>query len=687
MNSDTLKNFYGFIIILFSLALYAQSITFNFTGDDKAVIVYNKSIQEGIKGIPEIFIQDRMYGLHDSLMRTPEYRPVPLAMFATEWQFCKDNPHYYHGMNVLLYAAICWLLFILLCKLLPNQNFLLPFTCTVLYVAHPIHTEVVDSIKSNDELLCFLFALLSILCLLKFIENKGTEGFLLLAALFYFLCIMSKETGIAYLLIVPLILYVFTDVKSKRIIIITSIYASVVLTFLFIRFKITEDIRYPGFNSPLMNSLWTAPDLLSQKATAFYVLLRYILLLFFPHPLTYDYTYAMVPIVKVTDPLALFSIIVYLLLGFFALISLLKMKREKNEMNDSFPNMSKIPDTQFREPNIQSLIAFAILFYLITIFPVSNILIMIGSPMAERFLFMPSLGFTIITAIFLIKITKSKYTNSDTRYPLSSARHAIPNYRYLLAVLIIVGLYSAKTIARSRYWKDNHLLYEHDVKTSDRSARAHYFCGNDLMLYYFPLEKDEKRKKEYIDKSIIEFKKTLECFPEYPFAHYCLGLAYMKSDDTPDAIANFEIALTKSTKPNYELFNNLGISYVNYGQYEKATNILDTAIRYFPKRKDAFCNIAWAYLKEQKNGEAIVFGNKAIEIDSNYSRAYMNAGCGYMNLNDNAHALEYLKKAVALDSLDPLTWFTLGTLFYRMGDKEKAKAIFNKAKAMKPEHD
>jgi hypothetical protein len=117
--------------------------------------------------------------------------------------------------------------------------------------------------------------------------------------------------------------------------------------------------------SILNNTLNAAPDNSSKYATIFYVLLRYIVLLIFPHPLSCDYNFAQIKIQTLSDPAAMIGVIVYFGLGIYALI-------------------------KFRK---KSIVAFGILFYLITLAPVSNLFFLGGSTMAERFMYIPSLGF------------------------------------------------------------------------------------------------------------------------------------------------------------------------------------------------------------------------------------------------------------------------------------------------------
>src|SRR5258705_7901226 len=155
VNNNSLKRPLGIFIFSFAFLLYAQSISFNYAADDSSVTTENKLTKQGLKGIPEILKTDYWYGA--SGLRVPQYRPLPLVMLAVEWEFFPANPKLSHFLNVLLYAITCWLLFRLLCRLF-TQNLIFPFAVCLLFVAHPIHTEVVNNIKSGDEILCFLFA-------------------------------------------------------------------------------------------------------------------------------------------------------------------------------------------------------------------------------------------------------------------------------------------------------------------------------------------------------------------------------------------------------------------------------------------------------------------------------------------------------------------------------------------------
>jgi hypothetical protein len=424
----------GIMIAVFAFILYAQSIGHNYTLDDHTVIDENTNTKMGFSGIPTILKTDYWYGATHNEPRGPIYRPASLIVFAIVWEFSPNDPHVYHFINVLFYAITCLLLFLVLCKLFKPRNFLFPFVCALLYTAHPIHTEVVNSIKSLDEILCLLFGLTAIWFQLKWLSSRSIWSFILMGISF-FLALISKETGITFLLIIPLVVFFFTDTPLKKIG--TTFLLLVVITglWLLIRSVVFKDLppNTGAADSVLNNTLNAAPDNASKYATIFYVLLRYIVLLIFPHPLSYDYNFAQIKIQTFSDPAAMIGVILYFGLGIYALI-------------------------KFRK---KSIVAFGILFYLITLAPVSNLFFLGGATMAERFMYIPSLGFCIVLAHFLIRLTKTESVKSG--FKNLSGFFAL-NKRLFFFVFVIGLLYSFKTISRSKDWKDNLTIFSHDVK-------------------------------------------------------------------------------------------------------------------------------------------------------------------------------------------------------------------------------
>ncbi len=77
---------------------------------------------------------------------------------------------------------------------------------TLIFMAHPVHTEVVANIKSRDEILSFLNGTLALLLVFDYSKSKNWIS-LALAVIFFFLSLLSKETAMTTLAIIPFMLF------------------------------------------------------------------------------------------------------------------------------------------------------------------------------------------------------------------------------------------------------------------------------------------------------------------------------------------------------------------------------------------------------------------------------------------------------------------------------------------------
>lgn len=184
---------YACLIAVFVFVIYGNTINHGYNFDDEYVIL-NQQVQQGIKAIPDIFTskyftsEDQSYG----------YRPITKVTFAIEYSFFGLNPKISHIINLLLYALTGILLFYFFIKnfkAYPQWFWLL---ATILFLSHPIHTEVVNSLKNREEILSFLFGLLSILYVFKYSKTSNFKN-LFISVLGVSASILSKESGVLFL--------------------------------------------------------------------------------------------------------------------------------------------------------------------------------------------------------------------------------------------------------------------------------------------------------------------------------------------------------------------------------------------------------------------------------------------------------------------------------------------------------
>jgi hypothetical protein len=139
-------------LVFFALAflLYINTLGHGFVQDDQVVITENRLVQKGLRGIPELVMENSFEGYlpegtSDNLLTGGRYRPLSMVFFAVLVQFFGNSNLVFHLFAVLLYALTCLLLYrTLLLALKPTEAqlpaALLAWGTTLLFVVHPVHT-------------------------------------------------------------------------------------------------------------------------------------------------------------------------------------------------------------------------------------------------------------------------------------------------------------------------------------------------------------------------------------------------------------------------------------------------------------------------------------------------------------------------------------------------------------------
>lgn len=638
-----------FFVILFSFFLYANTINHDFTVDDGTVIANNSFTKKGIDGLKDIFTNSYRAGFWDR--KEGLYRPLSVAMFAVEYQIGNGSPLPGHIMNILFYVLTSIVVLSVLKRILQNYHPLIPIAAALLFVAHPIHTEVVANIKSRDELLSFFFGILALDLLFNYID-KNKIHWMLLSCLAFMLSLFSKESSVTWLGVYPLALWFLTDKKIMDIVKLSIPYLALFILFMLIRTSILGTITGEKEVLLINNSLVGAPDKASQLATAFGILARYIGILLIPASLVFDYSYNTIPNITFGNPLALLGVVTTIGGLIFAVRSLSK----------------------------KSLVAFAILFYLGSISILSNLFLTLEATMGERFVYTASFGFCLLVALLLDKLFKlSEQKNKN----ISLDSILKPNSTTIILVVVILA-FSARTYSRNGNWKDNITLLSHDVKISPESARIRYAYGSALLVEKALKEKDNNQKTIYLDQAIEQLTKGVSLIPNYNDAWYNLGIAYKEKNDFKNAVYAFEQARSYKAFDTDEKLSNAGIAYGNNGQLEKAITDLKAAIALNPNSSDNYNNLG-LYLGENKMyDESFASFEKALAIKPAFDKAYYNRGNIYAQKNDFRSAIDNYKKALSINPSYADAYNNLGNCYAVMGIKDSCLYWFNESVKLDP---
>ena len=552
----------------------------------------NPRVEKGIGGIPEILTK------HHSIdpKSNYEYRPVVLISYALEFQFFGRNPHLSHFFNVLIYSFCCLLIFYLLSVLAPDFYLVFPFLTTLLFASHPIHTEVVNNLKSRDELFALFFSLLALISFIRY-ADLGKNYLLLTGLILLFLGILSKKSAVIFIPIVPLSLYFFRSMDWKK------IFFAGILTFtawgmyaLFKKIMISEaEVReFSYFENPLFYE----KDFFKRIPMGLYTLWYYFKLLVFPHPLSFYYGYNQIPIAEWSRPEVWFSMALHLLV----LLTAIKLFKKKY------------------------LLSFAIIFYLIAIFPFSNLPVPVVGIIGERFVFIASFGFSLSLAFLIMKIFNVQFEN-----PTKKQHNQIIPFKTLPLVFstAILLLYSFKTISRNHDWKDCLTLYRHDIKHLENSAKAHSIIGNTIYPDLFNMPSGIQ-KNNLIKECILHYKKSLEIYPDY-------------------IVSN----------------NNLGSIYFTFlGDYKTAGHYFSRAVLLDPNYLEAHYNLAYTFEKEYQTDSAIFYFEKTLAINPNYKPSYDRLHNLYFSTSQYEKAIDLnLLAASNIPDFSPIYFVNAGNIY------------------------
>lgn len=651
---------YYFILFLFAFLLYGNSIKNEYALDDEMVTLNNERVEMGIKGIPKIL---RTFHSIDNKSHY-EYRPLVLVSFALEYELFGRNPHVSHLINVLIYSLTCLLIFYILFhhlnpikdNNLPGKKHLLPgllfpFLATLLFTAHPLHTEVVDNLKSRDELLSLLNSLVSVIFFIRF-AGTGKKSHLLSGFIFLFLAILSKKTAVVFIVLIPLVLYFIGNSSPKKILFIAFISATAFLSYFVFKKMMLSGKPLRVFNY-FENPLFFEPGFFKSIPAGLYTIWKYVELLVFPHPLSFYYGYNQVPIPGWNNIKVWVSLVFYA--GIFLLA--LRLLRKKH------------------------ILSFAILFYLLAIFPFSNFIFPVVGIIGERFVYVASLGFCIILAFLIIKLFKMPASARAVSGRQNLAHHnRFPLFIFFSAVILL--LYSFKTITRNSDWKDHLTLYRHDIKHLDKSAKAHALISNTIYPGLFNMPAGIQ-KDNLVKECIHHYKKSLEIYPDYTVSNNNLGSIYFTFlGDYNSALFYFKRAVRLDTS-YLEAYYNLAYSYENLGYPDSAVFFFEKALILKPSYKAAYDRLFPLYFSAGQYDQAIDLNLRAASNIPGLSTLYLvNAGNVYSAKKDTLQALNYFKKAFQQEPGNRDLCLHIAKIYQKIRNDEKAGEYFRKAEEL-----
>ena len=641
------------VLLLFTICgflLYGNTIGHDFALDDAIVIQDNEFTKKGLQGIWDQLTNDQFtgfYGVKKELVSGGRYRPLSMVMFNIEFALFGKNPWIYHLINVIFYILSGILLYLVLDKLLKSTAdspwISFGLLASLIWFFHPIHTEVVANIKGRDEIMAFLLELFSLFALIKYTDEKEKK-WLLLMLFSFFLALLAKESAITWLAVFPLAIYFFRKASIKEVLLPSALFLLVAMVWLCIRYQVVGGgIEHVADN--LMNDPFLEANTSDKYATIVYTLGKYLQLLFFPHPLTYDYYPKHIPILNWHDPFVLLSLIAYVFLFYFSIDGLIKRK----------------------------LYSFAILFFIITLSIASNLIFPIGAFMNERFVYASSLGFSLMASHFILiglpKIAGGWQKNKAW-------------IQGLLALLFL--LYGIKTVDRNTVWKNNLSLAMNDANISVNGAKSNVMAGG-LLSEKAAKEKDPQKRLKMLLESEFYLQRALNVYPNYIDALILMGNVQWEINQDLNAALPFYERILNINNQHSQAWENIFIVLEADKDVDQRIAVFQRLLTYNHRQADIYLYLGRAYGRDKRQlQKSIRLMEQGLEFNPNHFELLSNLGTAYGLQKKFLKAIEVLEKARAINPNVAKVHSDLGLSYYFSGQMEKAKTSFDQAKALDP---
>ncbi|MBF0103846.1 MAG: tetratricopeptide repeat protein [Deltaproteobacteria bacterium] len=620
-----------FVLFVATSAAYLPAINNDFTNwDDPTYVTANPLIQSlSLKNMRDCFTGFVM----------GNYHPLTTLSLALDYRIGGLNPRQYHLTNLILHLLNTGLVFFLI-FLLFNRNLNIVVVVSLLFGLHTIHVESVAWVTERKDVLYALFYLLSLIFYVQYLAGRRFLFFCLSLACFT-LSLLSKGQAVTLAAVLFLIDYHWNGSSLSRRRVCKKIPFVVIAIFFGV-------VSLMGSRSSGAISVTNQNNFFEQVAFACFGLWGYFIKLLLPLNLSAFYPYPD----RVNGHIPwLFWCSLWVLPALAATLVL----------------------TRKRAPQI----FFGLVFFLINIalmlqiFPVGNVI------MADRFAYIPSIGFFIVAASGLETLA------------LRGLRH-----RYVSRVLFVAYLLmlAVLTFHRCDIWKDSLTLWDDTINKHPNS----FFVFN-LRGLAKAIEKDFRG-------AIKDYDRAIELNPGVLETYYNRGNARLKAGDDAGAISDFETVL--KLKPDYsdaavnmayvlmrqrryneaiKTYNSLekntgltaalylsrGLAKINNADFDGAIEDYNRALTSDRHNPEIYLNRCYAFLKTANFAAAVKDCDEVIKTSPDYTEAFFYRGSALLGRHEYERAVSDYTRVIFLLPDYEGVYFNRGMALIRQGKHEE----------------
>jgi protein O-mannosyl-transferase len=549
---------------------------------------------------------------------TNYYRPMMTLGYLACYRLFGPLAYSFHLASLVLHVLVVCLLFALTEQL--TGDLVWSFVASALFAVHPIHTESVAWVAAVTDVELTFFFLLTFIFYVRIAqpEGKRSPGMMAAAVVAFVLALLSKEQALMLPLLATIYEHGYRGDRSR-----TSFAAKAarytplwLLAAAYLLFR----IRFLGALAPVHHR--GAAPLTEVPFSALALVGQYVGKLLWPARLCAFYVFH--PRARLTDP--------GVLAGLVASIALAALFIALWRSRDATLHFA----------------SFGVVWFLVTLAPVLNAHWMAANVFAERYLYLPSVGFCWLVGLAATKLWEAAgRASSAWRRPT------------LAAVGVVVALlFATRIVIRNRDWRNDIVLYQ---RTLAASPTAYPILNNLGTVYWADGAAD---KAEWL------WRRALAIHPENTIVLNNLGLAAERRENYQEAISLFRRAML--LKPNYtDPHLDMGDVYLKVGETKAAELQLRAAVALSPLNTRARNELGELYFDSHRLSEAETQFKASVRSEPS-ATAYDFLGAIDLRRGDTRPAERAFRAALALDSINSKAHFGLGRIYDTAGDTAEA---------------
>ena len=544
------------------LAFYGNTLFNGYVQDDVGQVESNANLRS-VKNLPKVITSCIWeYANKGCKGRTFYYRPLHYLSYFLTYQI-SPQPWIFHLVNLIYFSIVIFLIFKLVTII--TKDFFLSFFSALIFLIHPVNSEVVNWVSAGSELLFTIFVLLGAIYYIAYRDKNSIRNFVLACA-FFFLALLSKETAVILPFIFLSIDLIFFEIKIKNLFKWNEIKKYLIFVILFF-------VYFFARLSVIGGGSYLGSLTLSERIYTTVVLFaKYLGKLFYPYPLQ------IIDGFKVDANLGSSVFFVSLSATLIFIVFSIAMARKR-----------------------RNLLLFSMIWFIVFLAPAIVFLQAAGAGTGmffERYLFVPSIGFALTLAYLLCHVLKIQ----DYLFK-KSVRSAV---LWLIVGLTVAGCWYI-IFQRNQAWKSNETLYMDTLRRVPHAQNIRYALGS----YYF--ERGE------LDKARTEFETVINSgdqWKDITMAYKGLGDYYRTKNDLDNALIYYQKSVDAAvpTPRDYVTFNDLGVAYMDKGVYLKGLIYFCQAVQLLPDNQTTMNNLNGAVSAVESNyKEKKILYNKIVE--------------------------------------------------------------------------